>query len=58
MVRESGAADDEITRQRFVAGLKHRNTSDVLGAIPGVMEDSAAELVAKLKELEGHWSAT
>ncbi|GGQ88223.1 hypothetical protein [Couchioplanes azureus] len=52
MIRESGAADDEQARQRFLAGIKHQNTVDVLGAIPGVTENSAEELTRRLKELD------
>jgi uncharacterized phage protein gp47/JayE len=49
MVREAGAADDELTRQRFLAGLAHKNTSDILGAIPGLEADSAAHLLQRCR---------
>src|SRR4051812_11058672 len=39
-VRAAGI-NDESERVRFLAGLKHANASDVLGSIPGVVEDSA-----------------
>jgi hypothetical protein len=53
MVRESGAADDEATRQRFLAGLNHANNSDVLGAIsPATVQDSSVRLTERLSELD------
>ena len=52
MVREAGAGADETARQRFLAGLKHKNTVDVLGPIRGVAQDSAEELTRRLEELD------
>lgn len=53
MIRDAGAAEDERCRQRFLAGLAYRNTTDVLGDLPGVPEDSAARLLHRLDELDG-----
>jgi hypothetical protein len=52
MVREAGAAENDKARQRFLAGLKHQNTVDVLGAMPGVAQVSAADLIERLRELD------
>lgn len=51
MVRTAGAADSNADRQRLLAGLKHQNTVDVLGFIPGIAEDSADDLIHRLEEL-------
>ena len=42
MVRDAGAVDDPLARQRLLAAVKHQNTVDILGAVPGVAEQSAA----------------
>jgi hypothetical protein len=52
MVRQSGAAEDEQVRRRFLAGLKHANTSDVFRGIPEVVQASAEDLSRKLDELD------
>jgi len=51
MIRDAGAVEDERCRQRFLAGLAYKNTTDVLGDLPGVPEDSAARLLHRLDEL-------
>jgi hypothetical protein len=48
MVRQSGAADDEPTRRRFLAGLRHANTADVFRGIPSIVKGSADRLITDL----------
>ena len=52
MVHSAGVHDDP-SRERFLAGVKHANTSDVFRPIPDVVAGSARDLIAKLDELDG-----
>jgi hypothetical protein len=52
LVKESESTDDDKARRRLLAGLDHQATADILGFIPGVEENSAQQLVERLKEIE------
>ncbi|WP_020522854.1 hypothetical protein [Catelliglobosispora koreensis] len=43
---------DEATRERFLASVRHANTSDVLRPFPELVEDSAQDLIKQLGKLE------
>jgi hypothetical protein len=51
IIRGAGSVEDELARQRLLAGIAHTLTSDPLGAIPGLIDRSAAELVDELERI-------
>ncbi len=52
MVEGAGAVDDDKARRRLVASCQHEGHVIAFGAIPGMAEDSAADLVEELREID------
>ena len=49
---DAGADHDDQARQRLLAVLRHTNTLEALGAVPGVPETSMQQLAADLDDIE------
>jgi hypothetical protein len=52
MVEQAGAITDDKARRRLVAACRHEGTVIALGVFPGVVEDSAADLIEELREID------
>lgn len=52
IIEGAGATEDAFARQRLLAAVSHSLQSDTFGAIPGVTERSAADLVAELDRID------
>ena len=51
-IEGAGATEDAAARQRLLAAIAHSLQSDTCGAIPGVTERSAADLVTELDRID------
>lgn len=54
IIEGAGATEDEFARQRLLAAIAHSLQADTFGAIPGVTERSAADLLAELDRIDQH----
>jgi hypothetical protein len=52
MVEDAGAVGDGKARRRLVASCQHEGMVIALGVIPGVAENSAADLIETLREID------
>jgi len=52
MIEDAGAVDNNKARRRLVASCEHEGIVIALGIVPGVAENSAAELIETLREID------